>query len=253
MRRRPRRRFGRSIFDMAAVATLLVISGCQSTGVNAQSPPASSGIPALSGIWKLNRQQPSFKPPVYTARALAMAKAFDEVLSPTYDCQQLMTPFLMRNFFNSEIVQQPDRVLLRYEKDDVVRTVWLEGHGHAAPGAYDYTIQGHSAGRYENNQLVVVTTKFAWSPIGLSDDGGGPTEPFHVPASALKKVTERYWREGNRLKADVTTEDPLILREPFHFTLEWERDEKATELVRYACTPEDSRYPAQFQPSKYPD
>jgi hypothetical protein len=222
----------------------------------AQARGRSPAVPNLNGVYKpASREIVSklpHKEPVYTARALGFAKAFDEVLSPVYDCQPAMSPFILRDPYNFQIVQQADRVLLKYEKDDVVRTVWLEGRGHPTPGAYDYTIQGHSTGRYEGNRLVVVTTKFVFNPNGLADNGGGPAEPFSIPGSALKKVTESYWREGNLLKVDVTAEDPLVLREPYAFTYAWEvSDAKA--LIPYGCIPEESRYPAQFEKSKYPD
>ena len=178
------------------------------------------------------------------ARAIGFSQAFDETLSPRYDCSPAAAPFILRDPYNFAIEQQADRVLLIYEKDDVVRTVWLEGHGHPEPGAYDFTIQGHSRGRYEDSQLVVETTKFTFDPIGLADTG-------NIPSSTLKKVTERYWREGDLLKANVITEDPLILMEPYEFTFQWELTEVA--LVPYGCDPELARFPAEFQPSKYQD
>ena len=33
-----------------------------------------------------------------------------------------------------------------------------------------------------------------------------------IPSSQQKKVKERYWRDGEKLKATVTVEDPLFLR-----------------------------------------
>jgi hypothetical protein len=248
----------RGAFKPAAVGSLLLLvgAGYLATDLRAQASRASSGIPNLSGIYKpasreLVRKLPN-KPAVYTARALALDKAFEDQLSPMYDCQPATAPFILRDPYNFQIVQQADRALLKYEKDDVVRTVWLDGHGHPPPAGNDYTIEGHSTGRYEGDRLVVVTTKFAWNPVGLADNGGGPEEPVNIPSSALKKVTERYWREGNLLKVDVTSEDPLILREPYKFTYAWEvTDAKA--LVPYGCIPEEARYPAQFQRKKYQD
>jgi hypothetical protein len=214
--------------------------------LDAQSPAAATEVPDLSETWARLGPLPGRPdvPLVPTARALGFGLAFDEVLSPRYDCSPVSAPLILLDPFNFRIEQQPDRVFMHYEKDDVVRTVWLEGHGHPRPGAYDFTIQGHSIGWYENNQLVVVTSKFVFDPTGLD-------EPRHIPSSTLKKVTERYWREGDRLKVEVTTEDPLILLKPFAFTWEWERTELP--LERYNCDPEDARYPAKFYGSKYQD
>ena len=239
--------FQRRASTTAAVAALLLVAaGHLPTRLDAQSPATPSEIPDLSEIWARRgaiEGRPD-GPLVLTARAIGFGLAFDEVLSPRYDCSPVAAPLILRDPYNFQMEQQADRVILRYEKDDVVRTVWLEGHGHPTPGAYDYTIQGHSIGWYEESQLVVVTSKFTFEPVGLN-------EPRHIPSSTLKKVTERYWREGDRLKVEVTTEDPLILLKPFEFTYEWERTEQ--ELYGYDCHPEDARYPAQFQYSTYQD
>ena len=179
---------------VGATLLLVVAAGHLPARVDAQSAAAPAQIPDLSETWARLGPLPGRPnaPLVPTARAIGFGLAFDEVLSPRYDCSPVSAPLILLDPFNFQIEQQADRVILRYEKDDVVRTVWLEGHGHPEPGAYDYTIQGHSIGRYENNQLVVVTSKFVFEPTGLD-------EPRHIPSSTLKKVTERYWREGDRL------------------------------------------------------
>ena len=211
-----------------------------------QLPAAAhaQSTPDLSGTWLRRGVVEPPQPMRLTARAIGFSQAFDETLSPRYDCSPAAAPFILRDPYNIAIEQQADRVLLIYEKDDVVRTVYLEGHGHPQPGPYDYTIQGHSTGRYEGAELIVETTKFTFDPIGLADTG-------NIPSSTLKKVTERYWRDGVFLMAHVTTEDPLILLQPYEFTFHWEAAD--IELVPYACDPELARFPAQFQPSKYMD
>lgn len=233
------KRVGRHPLTAAALAALLSAVGHQfPTTTNAQ------GAPDLSGTWLRQGVVEPPQPMQLTARAIGFSQAFDEQLSPRYDCSPAAAPFILRDPYNIAIEQQADRVLLIYEKDDQTRTVWLEGHGHAEPGPYDFTIQGHSTGRYEGDQLVVETTKFTFDPVGLADTG-------NIPSSTLKKVTERYWREGDFLMAHVTTEDPLILLEPYEFTFHWEAAD--IELIPYGCDPELSRFPAQFQPSKYMD
>ena len=234
-----RRDIERSPLRAAALAALL-FAAIHQLPTNTSAQPA----PDLSGIWQRRGLAEPAEPMNLTARAIGFSQAFDETLSPRYDCSPAAAPFILRDPYNIAIEQQPDRVLLIYEKDDVIRTVWLEGQGHPEPGPYDYTIQGHSRGRYEGDRLVVETTRFTFDPVGLADTG-------NIPSSTLKKVTERYWREGNMLKANVITEDPLILMEPYEFTFQWELTEVA--LVPYGCDPEASRFPAQFQPSKYMD
>ena len=209
-----------------------------------QSGAASNDIPDLAGIWHRRGLTEPPDPMQLTARAMGLSEAFDEPLSPRYDCSPATSPFLLQDPYNFALEQQTDRVVLRYEKDDIVRTVWLDGHGHPEPGAYDFTVQGHSRGRYEGNQLIVETSKFVFDPIGLGNTG-------NIPSSTLKSVTERYWREGDALKVNVITEDPLILREPYEFTFEWDLTQAG--LVAYGCDPESARFSVQFQPSKYRD
>ena len=235
----------RGAFQRVAVATLLlVVTGHGPAGLDAQSGGSSTEIPDLSQIWARRGRVGEDGPVRLTARAIGFREMFDEVLAPRYDCRPATAPVIIRDPYNFRIEQQPDRVLLIYEKDDVVRTVWLEGHGHPTPGPADFSMQGHSVGRYEGDSLEIETTKFDFDPNGHVNSG-------NVASSTLKKVTERYRRIGDRLRVEAIVEDPLILLEPYTFTYEWDRT--PIELVPYDCVPEEARFPAQFFPSKYQD
>ena len=102
------------------------------------------------------------------ARAIGFIQAFDEVLGPKYDCAPATMPSLVIDPYNFAIEQQRDRLVFTYEKDDIVRTIWLNGAG-PKPTVYDLYWQGHSTGRYDNGVLVVETTKFPFDPTGLDD------------------------------------------------------------------------------------
>jgi len=135
-------------------ASVLLVVGI--AAISAQSPPASSQAPNLTGTWKRKGPIPGRPPntsPVLLAkaRAIGFSLAFDEVLFPGYDCSPVSVPVILNDNYNFQITQQPDRVILNYEKEDVVRTVWLEGRGHPKPDVYDFTVQGHSTGCYENS------------------------------------------------------------------------------------------------------
>jgi hypothetical protein len=129
-----------------------------------------------------------------------------------------------------------------YEKDDIVRTIWLNGAG-PKPTVYDQYWQGHSVGRYENGTLVVETTKFPFDPTGLDD-------MYNIPSSTQKRVIERYSRDGDVLKAEIVTEDPLFLTRPIEFTFEWRKTDVPL-VLPYECDPELAKQPLQFIPSKY--
>jgi hypothetical protein len=227
-----------------AVAVALVVVFI-APHLGAQSGPGASAIPKLTGIW--HRKGPLNGKPnqraVPTNRATGFLAAFDDAFNPTYDCSPTPIPGLINDDYDFQIIQQADRVIIRYEKMDVVRTVWLEGHGHPKPAGSDYAIQGISFGHYEGPQLVIETTKFAFDPRGFSPNQW-------LPGSTLKKMTERYWREGDTLKLDSVTEDPLSLKQPYRYGWEW--TVRTEELLPYDCDPQDSRWGAQWHNSKYP-
>ena len=227
----------------ALAVALLVVCGAAHLG--AQSGAAASAIPKLTGIW--HRKGPLNGKPnaraVPTNRAAGFLAAFDDGFNPTYDCSPTPIPGLINDDYDFEITQQADRVIIRYEKMDVVRTVWLEGHDHPARENNDYTTQGYSVGRYEGDRLVIETTHFTFDPRGFSANQW-------LPGSTLKKMTERYWREGDTLKLDSVTEDTLSLKQPYHYGWEW--TVRKEELTPYDCDPQDSRWGAQWHASKYP-
>src|SRR5436309_563428 len=72
-----------------------------------------------------------------------------------------------------------------------------------------------------------------------------------TPSSQQKKVTERYWRDGEQLKATVTVEDPMFLRNPASYTMRWLPAPKGYKLKAFDCDPEAARLSVQFIPPKY--
>jgi hypothetical protein len=265
-------RFSPTRWCGAAMCALVLIAsiGYALPALRAQSAPAADEVPDLSGVWDGTRRAHPINGanvpwarsvpegrmlpdgtlagksyvsnfPELNERALAFQKIFDEPLSPKYDCQPSTPPALEYDPFFMEVVQWPDRVLLRYEKDDQLRTVWLDGR---QPTAHDYGIQGFSVGRYESKALLVQTTMYVFDVTGFDDYNG-------IPSSQQKKVTERYWREGDQLKATVTVEDPMFLRKPASYTMRWLAAPKGYKLKPFDCDPEAARLSVQFIPPRY--
>ncbi|MEE8251031.1 MAG: hypothetical protein V3R24_04785 [Gemmatimonadales bacterium] len=240
---------------VAGTALLLFLAAPYSSGtLKAQSRANASAIPDLNGIWF--RSGDGCTPNGVTcpfnvaelplkARALGFREAFDEPLAPKYDCVPSVVPSLVADPYKVQMEQADDRVVLTYEKDDIIRTVWLDGHGHAPPLVGHFFQQGYSRGWYEEDQLVVETTKFTFDPIGLDDMA-------NLPSSTSKKVTERYWREGDLMTVEVTTEDPLILNAPIQFTWSFALSDEPLYLP-YGCDPALSKEALEFLPPKYVD
>lgn len=211
----------------------------------------SGAIPDLTGIWDgsprarpVNGENIPWGPenfPVLNERALAYQQVWEEIMAPKYDCQPASSPAIQYDPYHMEVTQWPDRVLFRYEKDDQLRTVWLDGR---QPTAVDFSIQGFSVGYYEGDALIVTTTHFVFDVAGFDDYNG-------IPSSSQKKVTERYWRDGEDLRITLTVEDPMFLREPTSYTTRWVPAAAGYKLSAYGCDAESSRAMVKFFPSKY--
>ena len=222
-----------------AIASVLLLASA--AGLHAQGRGRAPQTPNMGGVWTRTGQAVTPRELPLNARGVALREAIDESLAPMYDCVPATIPHIIGDPYNFQIEQRPDRVMLRYEKDAVVRTVWLDGHGHHKATAADYSVQGYSTGRYEGSTLVIETSKFTFDPGGLED------KPPMVPSSTQKKVTERYTLEGDRMKVEAVMEDPLIMKEPVRFAFTFQRTKDP--LADWPeCDPEQSRAPLQYIP-----
>jgi hypothetical protein len=237
------------------VASVLVCASASiatPSEVQAQAQDEVAAIPDLSGVWdgggrarRINGPNAPWVPgenfPVLNERGLAFQSIFDEAIAPKYDCVPSSSPAIQYDPYYMEIVQWPDRVLIRYEKDDQLRTVWMDGR-EAPPN--DYTIQGFSVGRYEADTLVVETTNFVFDITGFDDYNG-------IPSSQLKKVTELYWASDDQLNMTLTLEDPLFLREPASYTTRWLPARAGYKLNPYDCDAFEARRSVRFMVPRY--
>jgi hypothetical protein len=229
-----------------------LIAGSFTVALLAQAPAA----PDVSGIYDGRRCMPANSDVcpemnvkggerLLTARGKAFVAAFDEVAAPKYDCMPAMLPIIFGDPYAFRIEQQADRVLFTYEKDDVTRTVWLEGRGHRTPKPGEKFLHGYSTGRYEGNQLVVETTRFTFDPEGFAGDA------LNAPSSTQKRLVERYSRQGDVLRMELTAEDPIFLLEPFTYTMEW-RVSKEPLSLPWDCDPAAAQRNLNVVKSKYP-
>ncbi|MCH7816974.1 MAG: hypothetical protein IIC60_10445 [Proteobacteria bacterium] len=233
----------------ACAVVLALAMGVTIPPLSAQS--VDSHIPDLAGIWD---GRPSVRPvngesvpwgednfPVLNERAVAYQQVWEEIMAPKYDCQPASSPAIQYDPYHMSVTQWPDRVMFRYEKDDQLRTVWLDGR---EPNSTDFSIQGFSVGYYEDGALLVTTTHFVFDIAGFDDYNG-------IPSSPQKVVTERYWRDGAELRVTLTVEDPMFLRGPVSYTTRWLPAAEGYRLAPYDCDPESSRASVRFFPSKY--
>jgi len=234
-------------------ATLLAIAPLSPTPAFAQDLDEEIvPVPYLSGVWdggpRARRVNGVNAPwvkgenfPVLNERGLAFQSIFDEAVAPKYDCVPSSSPAIQYDPYFMQVIQWPDRVLLRYEKDDQLRTVWLDGR--EAP-VNEYTVQGFSVGRYEADTLVVETDHFVFDITGFDDYNG-------IPSSQLKKITERYWKQGAELHMTLTLEDPMFLREPTGYSTRWLPAPEGYTLNAYECDAFEARRAVRFMVPRY--
>ena len=150
-------------------------------------------------------------------RAYAWVEFFDEAVSSMWDCAPASLPSQLADPAPWSVDQENDRVLIYYEHDEWLRTIWMDGRSH--PPSTELFYKGHSVGWYEGDTLVVESTNFTWDPDGIDDHG-------HLASSTRKRVTERYTRTGpDTLELEITLDDSLFLTEPFTWTRQFERSE----------------------------
>jgi hypothetical protein len=242
---------------LGLVTAALAVGMLFPDAAESQRPAAAAGAANLGGIYTGRRCVPASSDVcpemnlqgaarMLTERGRAFAEAFDELAAPKYDCWPATLPIIFGDPYAWQIEQLPDRVVFTYEKDDVVRTIWLEGHGHPQPGPGDFYVHGHSTGRYEGDRLVVETTHFIFDPGGLAGDF------LSAPSSTQKRLIERYSREGESLRLALTVEDPIFLRQPLEYLMEWQASAEPLSLP-WDCDPAAAQRNLKVVPTKYPE
>lgn len=238
--------------SLTAFVILTSVAMASATDSNAQS--GSNEIPDISGVWQWGQCVDGGRSrcmlldeddELLTDRAKGYRDAIDEIAQPKYDCAPMPVPHIWTDPYSYQIEQLDDRVVLKYGKDDIVRTVWLEGHGHPRPKVNEFFYFGYSTGHYENGALVVETTHFTFDPQGLNAD-------FKLPSSTQKQVTERYSKDGDDLILEVTTMDTFFLRKPWVFKIRSHPDPEPLALP-WNCDLDGAREILKLIPTSYPD
>jgi hypothetical protein len=191
----------------------------------AQSPEGLSHPADLSGVWTndppaetraFQNYAFSLDPPELTAwgqarfdaarpgrgrRSYAIAESDD----PVYDCFPPGAPRIYLHPLPMEIVQTPGRVLILFEYDHFFRQIFTDGRGHRTDLAPSW--MGDSIGHWEGETLVIETTNFN-DKTWLDRRG--------LPHSEELRLIERFSLVGDdRLRIDITVEDPVAYVEPW--------------------------------------
>lgn len=128
-----------------------------------------------------------------------------ETNDPVYDCFLPGTPRIYMHPFPMEIIQTPDRVIMLFEYDHIVRQIYTDGRDHRTDLAPSW--MGDSTGHWEGETLVVETVNFN-DKTWIDREG--------VPHSDQLRVLERIRLDEDRnLVIDITIEDSVAFTEPW--------------------------------------
>ena len=206
-------------------------------------PRNAAGASTLAGVWELNFADYTGFYEVWdglqlTEAGIASRDSYDVLRdSPEAQCIAIPSPGVIVAPYLNEIVLEDDRVLIRNERWNLERVVYMDGREH--PENVAPTNQGHSIGWWEGDTLVVDTVAFEphRSPILGRGVQSGPN----------KHVVERYTlsEDGTQIAIDFVLEDPDYMAEPFASRVLWHYAPHF-EMLGFGCDIENSsRYTQQ--------
>ena len=173
---------------------------------------ATARANGLFRVWSTNMSDPAAFPmfkggyPLTAAGRSGLAKwnPRDNVL---LKCGTKGTPLIMISPLPMEFVKDGDRITMRLEEYDTVRTIYM--NPKAVPPAA-HTLYGFSRGHWEGTTLVVETDHIA---AGYFDHEG-------TPQSDQIKTVERFTPNADQSRLDytLTTTDPVNFERPFTLT-----------------------------------
>jgi len=210
---------------------------------DANDTSALARASSMAGIWELSVTD--FEPyylnwaqVALTEKALAAQAAYDiRTENPSAQCIAQPTPTMLVAPYLNEIVLGEDVILIRNERFNLERTIYMDGRGH--PDESERSNQGHSIGRWEGDVLVVDTANFSEHRAPVY---GRPTRAEGVPSGLGKHVVERFRLsdDGTHIVIDFYLEDPEYLAEPFTGTVRWYYAPHF-EYLGFDCEPENAR------------
>ncbi len=254
----------------AGLASALLLCGCASSIVLAQSTFGTSAIPAvvppqklswygdpkapdISGVWVRVGSEgssaskegwlpspPPLKPPfaVIWRKRVADAAAGSRTDDPVRGCMPAGMPrFITGMTPPMLIIQTPGRVML-YRDGMPVRRVWLDGRPLPVPADLENFTNGNAIGRYVGTDLVT-------DVAGMTDQ---PIDSSGIPHSDALRIAERFHRvDAQTLKVTVTLTDKKAFTKPMTNTVIYKRhSDPLWEPREFLCTPKTAYGPEQF-------
>jgi hypothetical protein len=126
-----------------------------------------------------------------------------------------------------KIVQTPEQILIIYESNYGLRTIYLDGRSLPPQGDPQPAWHGYSVGRWEGDTLVVESNNFR---------GDGWLDSRGSPFTDALKLTERFRRVNyGQLQIEFTIDDPKAYTKPFTVRVEQRIVADGSELIEFIC------------------
>ncbi len=196
------------------------------SGNTAPDPAADADAQGIFRVWVNGGRLHRLRNPLSLTPAAEEAKASWNPLTddPSLRCQPPGMPNANLNPYPIEFVDEGDRITLRIEEWDTVRTIHLNGE---VPEDTVPSPLGYSVGRWEGSTLVIESTRVDYP---LLDDSG-------TPMSGDVRMVERYTlnEDDTRLDYEVIVTDPVFLAEPAVWEAGWAW-ESGVQIRPFECT-----------------
>jgi hypothetical protein len=235
------------------------------TNLAAPAPRTADGKPDFSGIWMVDTASepngpPSGRPPLVRggnagagfkdglpfqpwAAALQKKRAAeiglndpDGLCLPQGPLQYHVDPQPLKIF------QTPRQILIIYESNYGLRTIYMDGRSLPPQGAVQPFWHGYSVGRWEGDTLVVESNNFHGvdpdnvAPSSLTLLGSGWLDHRGSPYTEAMKLTERFRRVNyGLLDIEITVDDPKAYTRPFTVRVLQQAVPDGSELIEFIC------------------
>ncbi|MDH3507104.1 MAG: DUF6152 family protein [Gammaproteobacteria bacterium] len=168
--------------------------------------------PDLFRVWSLGRIYRLEAPLALTDAATAARSAWDPIRDdPSLRCEPPGMPNAILNPYPIEFIDEGDRIRLKIEEWDAVRTIYMTDT--ASPQDTSSSRLGYSRGIWDGDTLIVRTSHIE---APFLDDSG-------TPMSEAAQMIERFSLRSDegRLDYEVTVTDPAYLVEPAVWNAAW--------------------------------
>jgi hypothetical protein len=173
---------------------------------------ATAKADGIFRVWSTNMTDPAAFPMFkggypLTPAAQAVVAKWDPLNNELLRCGTKGTPLIMITPAPVEFVRDGDRILMRIEEYDSLRTIHMNAKAQAPDKPSKF---GFSRGRFEGRTLVVETDHIQKQTF----------DPDGVPQSERMKLVERFTPSADNTRLDyrITITDPVYFTKAFDLT-----------------------------------